>query len=279
MIVPLLKGSLKKIPGLVPGIFFLCTASGWAAGLDLALELFEEKAWASCRRECRRVLIAEPRHELASLMLAVSSLREDVAAESSLEALAGLSERAADPEVRAVAGHEAARWLWRQDRAVDAWPFLKETFASTRSPHLYLQSGYALHRLLERHPELGKGEEALLTQLATSRPLWNWNVRTAMKAEFETPPERGGLGALFIAFYRGQIRPAIGNRCSLHPSCSEYFLEANHQHGWLSVPMVADRLMREPGVVSRAEKPIDRGGVILYEDPLSDHDFWHRESP
>ena len=76
-----------------------------------------------------------------------------------------------------------------------------------------------------------------------------------------------------VAFYRAQIGPAIGSRCSLQPSCSAYFLEAGRTHGSLwALPLTADRLIREPGVVAAARHPVSAGERVRYEDALSDHD-------
>jgi len=80
---------------------------------------------------------------------------------------------------------------------------------------------------------------------------------------------------MFISLYRTQISPAIGARCSLEPSCSEYFVQAVKKHGALGVPIMADRFVREPSVFAAAEKPVVMpNGRIRYADPVSDHDFW-----
>jgi len=79
----------------------------------------------------------------------------------------------------------------------------------------------------------------------------------------------------FISLYRTQISPAIGARCSLEPSCSEYFVQAVKKHGLLGAPLIADRFVREPDVFKAREKPIVMlDGRIRYADPVSDHDFW-----
>ncbi len=79
---------------------------------------------------------------------------------------------------------------------------------------------------------------------------------------------------LFIRFYRSQISPAIGERCTLVPSCSEYFNQAWCKHGLIAVPMVADRFFREPDVNKHKHQPIIINNTIRYGDPVSDHDFW-----
>lgn len=78
-----------------------------------------------------------------------------------------------------------------------------------------------------------------------------------------------------VSFYRSQISPAIGHRCTLEPSCSEYFLQAIDRHSTLlALPMIADRLVREPGINSRQENPVYKNGTIRFEDALQRHDFW-----
>jgi hypothetical protein len=84
-----------------------------------------------------------------------------------------------------------------------------------------------------------------------------------------------GAGKALIGFYRNNIRPAIGDRCSLAPSCSEYARQAFIKHGWLAIPMITDRFYREPGVVAKAEKTLQlKDGRILFADPLEDHDWY-----
>jgi len=79
---------------------------------------------------------------------------------------------------------------------------------------------------------------------------------------------------LLIRFYRVQISPAIGQRCSLHPSCSEYARQALLKHGPLGLAMYADRAVREPRVVAERKNPVTRNGRRLYRDPLEEHDYW-----
>lgn len=74
-----------------------------------------------------------------------------------------------------------------------------------------------------------------------------------------------------VGFYRRQIRPAIGARCSLQPSCSEYFMQAGRLHGILSVPMIADRLVREPSLVRVGANPMQVDGHWRFPDPVESH--------
>ncbi len=111
-------------------------------------------------------------------------------------------------------------------------------------------------------------------------------ARTAqLREDAETALESGSrpgrswlcwLGSIpieaLVGFYRTVVAPALGARCSLSPSCSEYSLRAARQRGWLGIPMTADRLIREPSVVVAGENPFrDPEGRKRYPDPISDH--------
>lgn len=112
--------------------------------------------------------------------------------------------------------------------------------------------------------------DALAPRLAAAAPP---DRRTAGSA-----PE-AGAGSLFaravVGFYRACVGPALGSRCALEPSCSRYFLLASRKHGWLGVPMTADRFVREP-VASAPDRPWIRNeaGAWRHPDPVEDHDWW-----
>ncbi len=77
---------------------------------------------------------------------------------------------------------------------------------------------------------------------------------------------------LMVGFYRLCIAPAIGSRCVVKPSCSQFSMQAAQERGWLGVPMTGDRLVREPSVVMGKEHPVeDPDGRVRYADPVSDH--------
>ena len=102
----------------------------------------------------------------------------------------------------------------------------------------------------------------------------------AQGAGHEAPPtpQRRGPGAAFaravVRFYREFIASAIGARCVLEPSCSQYFLEASRKHGILGIPMIADRFVREPPE-SHSDRLIrTKNGQWRHHDPVEDHDWW-----
>ncbi|MCL1920955.1 MAG: membrane protein insertion efficiency factor YidD [Kiritimatiellaeota bacterium] len=108
--------------------------------------------------------------------------------------------------------------------------------------------------------------------LAAPRPPAKPSPAAALGREAVALPARA-----FITLYRTQVSPAIGDRCNLEPSCSEYFVQAVKAHGALGIPLIADRFFREPSVHAAAAKPVVMpSGRIRYADPLSDHDFWMR---
>ena len=79
----------------------------------------------------------------------------------------------------------------------------------------------------------------------------------SIRAPQVKPPKEkgGGIGRGVIAVYRSQIRPAIGDRCVLLPSCSEYSHQAFQQHGFfIGAAMTADRFVREPKSVTAAAR-------------------------
>ena len=103
-------------------------------------------------------------------------------------------------------------------------------------------------------------------------------LAAAAPADADAAPA-AGTGSLFaravVGFYRFAIGPALGARCALEPSCSRYFVLSSRKHGWLGVPMTADRFVREP-VVSAPERPYVRNeaGAWRHPDPVEDHDWW-----
>ena len=268
-----------RIPGLRPGIlFFILATSVCAAPLDLALQLFEEEDWPACRRECRRELMANPANETAQLMVLVCSLREGGATEAAAAALGALAAGAGDVEVRALAAYELGRAEWGAGRADEAFALLRQAYLGTRDHALFLRAGCSLYFLGVDFPTLGKTDPAVFQSLETSAPLWTADIRDECRA-----PEvkRGGAwsapGRWIVAVYRNQVRPAIGSRCSLEPSCSEYFRQASQKHGLLGVPMIGDRMVREPSVVAAERERVLVGDEWRIADPVSGHDGWMEE--
>jgi len=77
---------------------------------------------------------------------------------------------------------------------------------------------------------------------------------------------------LLVWVYRRAIRPVLGDRCVLDPSCSEYALQAARECGWLGIPMMADRWVREASVIASGETRFQNDeGQIRYADPITAH--------
>ena len=169
----------------------------------------------------------------------------------------------------------------------DALPPLAHAFLHTRNPLLFRLAGCSLHFLFGENADLARDNPDLAAQVGFSLSAWPSPVRAQANprtSRLRSPRARPSLpiaaARAFIAFYRTQIGPAIGNRCALAPSCSEYFLQATRKHGLLGVPLIADRFVREPDVTQAAEVLVERpDGSVRIADPVSDHDGWFSKSP
>ena len=276
MFVP--RTAARKIPGLAPGIFFLALALRAAAGpeLDLAAELFAEGRWAEARTESRRTAPDAPDAAKARLLAASASLRmgtDPAASAAELDAL--WRDEAVDRETRCLAAYE----FGLADRAAggtNAPAALEFAYLQARAAPLFWRAGCSLYFCLKADRKLRREKAAIWRSLQSCRDAWPPEIWRECR-----PRRRNGVSAAsrpgqwIVAFYRAQIGPAIGARCDLQPSCSEYFLQASRAHGLLGVPIAADRFVREPSVVSARERPATMpDGRVRIADPLSDHDFW-----
>ena len=141
---------------------------------------------------------------------------------------------------------------------------------------LFWRAGCTLYFRMKADRTLRRDRPALWQSLQSCRDAWPLEVWQECRPHKRSGPSLAALpGRWVVQFYRAQIGPAIGSRCDLQPSCSEYFLQAGRAHGLLGVPLIADRFVREPSVVAAAEQPVTLpGGRIRYADPVSDHDEW-----
>ena len=276
------RTAARKIPGLAPGIFFFAWALAAAAGssLDLAAELFGEGNWPAARTESLRVLSVEtagPSAARAQLLAAVSALRLGAGRQ---EAKAGLSvlwqDEAADLETRCMAAYEFGLAAWADGGHAAVLASLKFAYLNTRDPPLFWRAGCSLYFVLKADKHLRKLEDETWRSLQLCREAWPLEVWQECRPAGRAGPSLAALPARWIvSFYRAEIGPAIGSRCDLQPSCSQYFLEASRAHGLLGVPLMADRFVREPSVVAAKEKPVTLpDGRIRYADPVSGHDHW-----
>ena len=249
------------------------------AGLDsspairLASELYTEGNMTACETECRRVLLAEPGNGPAALLRAMAASRSGASSTNDLAGLCGDRELAGD--IRTIARCELADALLRAGKVGAAFREYRQVFQSTRSHALLRRCGPALTLLTRDDPSLAAGAPELVAQLATGAEIWE--RRHAKTARTERPRRRSRVAmpiAWIIALYRSQVSPAIGDRCSLTPSCSEFALRALRKHGLVGLAIYADRAVREPDVVKARKNPVYTDGRRRYPDPLEDHDSW-----
>jgi len=262
----------------VAGILFL-SAHTVPADLQLAVDLFEEEDWSGCRRECLRVISTTPDSETARLFAALSAVRAGTCSQDAEGILRELAETAQDIEVQCLAAYEVGHAEWANGNVEEAYDYLVLAFQKTKEPMMFRRASCSLEQLMYQHRELLKKDTAVTMQVQSCRSLWSPELVRACRIDANEDGKRWTSlpAAWIVGFYRHQIAPAIGHRCSLHPSCSEYFLRASKAHGLLGVPMQADRLVREPGVVAAAEKTTEVRGRTRIADPVEDHDWWMEE--
>ncbi len=270
--------SFWKTPLLLGGVFLCLPVFVFGSSSDLAEELFNDGDWPAAQREAQRAATGSTsisERERLRWMAAVAALRapnDRATREAALADLQALNESAAAPESRGRAALEVGHSLLRQGRPDEAWPWLARAFRSGASDPVVLAAGAELLWLGRVKPSRWNRDSDLRLPLATLRPvLWNLPLVSRERRH----PSLGVRAGLWLTrFYRSQIRPAIGSRCQMHPTCSAYFVEAAHRHGWRSLPLIADRLIREPSVVQAGENPIYEPERIAYPDSVEAHTFW-----
>ena len=280
------RNAARRIPGLGPGILFFALAlrAPAASPLDLAADLFGEGQWASARVESLRAAQAEeagPAADRARLLSAASLLRsgaDRARAKSDLSAL--WRDSAAELETRCMAAYELGLADWADGGEADALSALRFAYLNARDAPLFWRAGCSLYFFLKANKPLRRQDAATWRSLQSCRDAWPLEVWRECRPRKKKGDSLAALpGKWIVRFYRAQIGPAIGSRCDLLPSCSEYFMQASRAHGLLGVPIMADRFVREPSVVSAAANPVAMpDGHVRYPDPVSDHDFWMKRN-
>ncbi|MDH3572070.1 MAG: membrane protein insertion efficiency factor YidD [Desulfobacteraceae bacterium] len=80
-----------------------------------------------------------------------------------------------------------------------------------------------------------------------------------------------------IKFYQDYISSVDGNRCLMHPTCSQYCIEAFEKHGtFLGWIMCSDRLIRCGRDEKKLSDPVWIDGEKRSYDPVSNNDFWRK---
>ena len=257
----------------------LSSAFGTAPAVLLARALYEEHDWRGAWVEALRAKSQAEANAEAELIYALASLHMDFEQAERKQALVDRLETIHDAGLRAWGNYELGRIFWLNDEPDAALQGLKRAFEDSPDPELFAQAGYSLWVLLVRHPALLDDAHPLRHQLRTSRRLFT----PAIRETAAPPPPSTSVPAILavpavglVRLYQTQIGPAIGQRCSMHPSCSEYCLEATRRYGLVGIPMTADRLIRETDHVNHRIRPILIDGRIKYDDPVDHHSFWFR---
>ena len=257
---------------MLGALLLVISGASIASGSTLAHELFEEENWSTCRIECARHLQSASDAEIR-LLHAICGLRLGLEATDQLHALC--EDGATPPRIQAWAHYELGRALWLSGKTAMAFAHLKQSYLTADDINLHQRAGCTLDFVVKENPALLNTALGLESLLLTSRKMWDRTLRSEcqrppkQKKGILTAPARG-----MITLYQAQIAPAIGSRCSLHPSCSHYASEALQKHGLVGLAVLGDRFIREPSVVSAKDKPIIINGHGKYADPLSDHDNW-----
>lgn len=244
-----------------------------AGSMDLAESLFDEGSWELCLRECRYILAETPSNTQARTLFNISNLRLGRHTKRSINSLAQLSlNKQLPPRHKTMAAYECGEALKAEGKEQDALKYLADSFYQTRNKTLAVKSASSIKAIMDSKAGRQMDMNSLSSQVETV--LSSSGDRGRISAAAPDTESTGKIGELIVWLYREAISPALGQRCSLYPSCSEYFLRASRKHGLLGFPIQADRFVREPGVVQRKKKPVVCGNIIKYADPLSDHDFW-----
>ena len=222
--------------------------------------------------------VCEARDETARLARRAQLVRELLEEGAATEAIAEAATLVAETPAatNALADTSAERALFSGTREGVA-----EAFRTARDPRVFRVAGAALYLLFRADEDFRKVNSSLATQVEMCRNSWTRNdladARICVDSIAPAKRRRGPgtwLAAGVVGFYRLFVGPAIGDRCVLEPSCSQYYLEASRKHGILGVPMITDRFVREP-VESHSERLIRMpDGSWRHSDPVSDHDWW-----
>jgi len=241
--------------------------------LELAVSLFEENNFDSCRVECLRTLSAQPLNKRAQFFLALSERRIGI---DSTDTLTTLCLDQNNPnQIKEMACYELSRVYIDKEKYHLAFDVLKKLFINAKLPSLFIRASCSLSYLFDQDKQLVSNHPEFYSQVDGCSLLWSRDIieETRIISQKDSVSWTGLPAQWVILFYQTQIGPAIGQRCSLHPSCSRYGQEALKKYGILGLGYIGDRMIREPDVVAHKLKPVIVEGYIKFHDPLKDHDF------
>jgi putative component of membrane protein insertase Oxa1/YidC/SpoIIIJ protein YidD len=272
-----IRSFFEGIPVFQAGIllFFLGGVLSAKSGTELVRVLINEQDWPHCRVESLRVLAVDPSNNWAAYGALISNWHLGRQKKQSLDDLQLLATATTNAEIRARSHLAVGLGAWEFGDQEAAISNLYQVLSVMPDPAVARQAGCALYVLLREYPDAGAAWPGLADQLAVMRGGWTReDERNCRPREKVAPSWWSWPGRMIVWGYRSQISPAIGSRCSLQPSCSEYFRQACSKHGLLGFAMYGDRGVREPAVVSAGKHPVRVGDKVKYPDPLSDHDWW-----
>lgn len=247
----------------------------------LAAELFNDGLYTESRAEAMRVMLENAaktnsnEYADARLIRALSEYLSDKNGE-----IADIcNDESAPMSARVTAAYIIGTLVVAdcKDSAQIKMDALAFVFSNTDDTDLFWNSGCLLYFMMKKDSEARRNSPLIWKQLQTVSSSWPVEVVLACKASLADNAEKKAplpIRAL-IAFYRKQISPAIGKRCLLEPSCSEFYLQACRKHGWLGMGIGGDRFFREPSITGDERLEIVMpDNTIRYSDPVSAHDFW-----
>lgn len=107
--------------------------------------------------------------------------------------------------------------------------------------------------------------------------LWVFIVFILISASpvFAQEKNQSGYFPGIIHFYQEYISPVDGDRCAMHPSCSQYMKKCVKKHGLLTGwIMGCDRLVRCGRDEVKISSPVWADGKKFTYDSVENNDFW-----
>ena len=106
-----------------------------------------------------------------------------------------------------------------------------------------------------------------------------WRTTKAENVRQAGSDKESNPGRALVRFYRTYLSPIDGSSCGMHPSCSEYSVEAFEKHGFFTGwVMTIDRLFRCGRDELKRSPWIRVDGEFKCYDPLENNDFWWSSS-